>query len=600
MACHGEPNAIGTEEGRLLEELTGDLGYALAALETRMDLAESERRLRTTMENVKLLAITLNADATIGFCNEYLLRLTGWEREEVLGHNWLDMFVAPEAREEVEAVLRPSRENVKVQIHHENEILCRSGERRLIRWNNTSLRDRDGTIIGVVCLGEDITDQNKAEAALLQRATELSALNALSASLSTTLDLSTCARAALQGILAATAPDLALLFLREGETLRLLDSVAATPSLLHGETPAHRVGQCLCGLGARGGQALYSIDIASDSRCTWDECKRADMKSFAVLPLKTGDEVIGVLGLASARQRNFKVQSTFLETLAAQVAAGMQNALLHQRLKAHAADLERCVEERTASLRATNVDLADAVERAQAADRAKSAFLSAMSHELRTPLNSVIGFTGVLLGGIAGKLQPQQEEPLRIVQRNGRHLLDLINDVLDLSKIEAAEMRLASLPFDLVVTLREAMESMAPAVSAKNLELRHSFAVEALPTIGDRRRLAQILLNLLSNAVKFTETGTITLSLSVDAGLATIAVQDTGPGIAAQDLPRLFREFEQLDVGLARRNEGTGLGLALSRRLARLMGGNIFVESQLGQGSTFIVILPLAEPGGAP
>jgi signal transduction histidine kinase len=112
--------------------------------------------------------------------------------------------------------------------------------------------------------------------------------------------------------------------------------------------------------------------------------------------------------------------------------------------------------------------------------------------------------------------------------------------------------------------------------------------------------VAQILLNLLSNAVKFTETGTITLSLSLDAGLATIAVQDTGPGIAAQDLPRLFREFEQLDVGLARRNEGTGLGLALSRRLARLMGGNIFVESQLGRGSNFILILPLAEHRGAP
>jgi len=253
------------------------------------------------------------------------------------------------------------------------------------------------------------------------------------------------------------------------------------------------------------------------------------------------------------------------------------------------------VEERTASLRAANVDLAKAVERALAADRAKSAFLSAMSHELRTPLNSVIGFTGVLLGGMAGKLQPQQEEPLRIVQRNGRHLLDLINDVLDLSKIEAAEMRLASLPFDLVQSLREAMESMAPVVSAKGLDLRHTSAVESLPIVGDRRRVAQILLNLLSNAVKFTESGTITLSLSLDAGLATITVQDTGPGIAAQDLPRLFREFEQLDVGLARRNEGTGLGLALSRRLARLMGGNIFVESQLGLGSSFNFILPLVE-----
>jgi PAS domain S-box-containing protein len=429
MACYGETSAIGPEEGRLLEELAGDLGFALAAMETRTDLAESERRFRATLETVKLVAVSLASDATITFCNDHLLQLTGRTRDEVLGRNWGDLFLPPDTRGAVTSVLDASLHQGQIPIHNENEIVTRDGERRLIRWNNTILRDRSGSVIGTVSLGEDITLQKRAEAALVQ----------------------------------------------------------------------------------------------------------------------------------------------------------------------HAAELERSVAERTALLREANEDLALAVEHAQAADRAKSAFLSAMSHELRTPLNSVIGFTGVLLKGMAGPLQPQQEEPLRIVQRNGRHLLDLINDVLDLSKIEAAEMRLASAPFDLIETLREAMEALAPAAEAKGLAMTRELAVEVLPLEGDRRRVLQILLNLLSNAVKFTEAGTVTLRLTLEAGRARVAVQDTGPGIAAQDLPRLFREFEQLDVGLSRRNEGTGLGLALSRRLARLMDGDIGVESQPGHGSTFTLTLPLKE-----
>jgi PAS domain S-box-containing protein len=593
VIAHRDPQAIGTEDVRLLEELAGDLGYALEALETRKDLVESERRLRTTLVNVKLLAVTLDADATIRFCNDFILQLTGWTLEDVQGRNWFDLFVPPERRRELEAVLAVLPGPGELAPHHENEILTRSGERRLIRWNNTLLRDRNGMSIGSISLGEDITDQRKAEAGLLKRATQLAAINTLMTRLSTTLELTACAQAAVEGCLAAAAPDQALLFLREGESLRLLASVSAPQNPLQGESPAHRLGECLCGLAARDGVPIYSVDITTDLRCSLEECRQAGVKSFAVLPLKRGDEVLGVLGLASVTQRDFDTQSTFLETLAAQVSVGLQNALLHQRVKAHAADLERCVEQRTTMLREANEDLVKAVEHAQSADRAKSAFLSAMSHELRTPLNSVIGFTGALLGGLAGKLQPQQEEPLRIVQRNGRHLLDLINDVLDLSKIEAAEMRMAAQPFDLVQTLRESLESLAPAATTKGLALRHAFAVDTLLLTGDRRRVAQILLNLLSNAVKFTETGTVTLSLSLEGPQARIAVQDTGPGISALDLPRLFREFEQLDAGLARRNEGTGLGLALSRRLAQLMNGDIVVASQPARGSTFTLLLPL-------
>ncbi len=586
MAAYGEPAPLGAEEGRLLGELAGDLGYALAGMETRMDLAESERRFRATLETVKLVAVSLDAQATITFCNDHLLWLTGRSREEVLGQNWFAVFVPPEDRARVGAALDASLHMGEIQIHNENEILTRDGGRRLIRWNNTILRDRAGTIIGTISLGEDITDQKLAEAALLRRAAQLSAMNELGIRLTTTLDVAACSQAALQGTLAATGSDLAALYLREGAALQLLDSVQAPGAAALDEAGDLGTGA----LGPLDGRAVYVEDAAADPRF-----RAPGLASLAILPLMKAGQDLGRLVLGSGSPRAYGAEATFLETLAAQVSTGLQNALLHERLKAHAAGLERSVEERTALLREANEDLALAVERAQAADRAKSAFLSAMSHELRTPLNSVIGFTGVLLGGMAGPLQPQQEEPLRIVQRNGRHLLDLINDVLDLSKIEAAEMRLASQPYDLVQTLRESMETLAPAAAAKGLDLVQDAFPGALPMTGDRRRVSQIFLNLLSNAVKFTETGRVTVGIHLREAGVDVRVQDTGPGIAAQDLHRLFREFEQLDEGLARRNEGTGLGLALSRRLARLMNGDILAESEAGRGATFTLSLPRGE-----
>ncbi|WP_306599901.1 MASE1 domain-containing protein [Geothrix sp. 21YS21S-2] len=584
MACYGEPDLLGTEEGRLLGELAGDMGYALAAMETRMDLAESERRFRATLETVKLVAVSLDAQATITFCNDHLLQLTGRSREEVLGRNWFDMFVPPEDRPRVEAALDASMNKGEIQVHNENEILTRGGGRRLIRWNNTVLRDRAGAIIGTIGLGEDITDQKLAEAALLRRAAQLAAMNELGNRLTMTLDVAACSQAALLGTLSATGSDLAALYLQEGAELRLLDSVRAPAGAARDEEGDLRVDA----LGPMDGRAVYVEDAAADPRFG-----APGVVSFAILPLRKAGQDIGRLVLGSGRPRAYGAEATFLETLAGQVSTGLQNALLHERLKAHAAGLERSVEERTALLREANEDLALAVERAQAADRAKSAFLSAMSHELRTPLNSVIGFTGVLLGGMAGPLQAQQEEPLRIVQRNGRHLLDLINDVLDLSKIEASEMRLAAQPYDLVQTLRESMETLAPAAASKGLDLLRDAFPEALPMTGDRRRVSQIFLNLLSNAVKFTDTGRVTVRIRLREARVDVEVQDTGPGIAAQDLHRLFREFEQLDEGLARRNEGTGLGLALSRRLARLMNGDILAESEAGRGATFTLSLPL-------
>jgi hypothetical protein len=253
----------------------------------------------------------------------------------------------------------------------------------------------------------------------------------------------------------------------------------------------------------------------------------------------------------------------------------------------------------------TAAELEQARDRALAADRAKSAFLSTMSHELRTPLNTIIGFAGVLLQRLPGPLNDEQAKQLGLVRTSARHLLALINDVLDISKIEAGDMKVASEPFDLRASIERVVAAMRPQAEAKGLRLDLRLADGLGSAVGDARRAEQVLLNLLANAVKFTEHGSVTLAAetveaaeAADGGAAVrLRVIDTGSGIRAEDLPRLFRPFEQLEAGIGRAHEGTGLGLAISRRLAELMGGRIDVQSRWQQGSEFTFTLP--RDGGA-
>ena len=260
------------------------------------------------------------------------------------------------------------------------------------------------------------------------------------------------------------------------------------------------------------------------------------------------------------------------------------------------ATLEQRVIERTEELKT-------ALMRAESADKIKSAFLATMSHELRTPLNSIIGFSGIILQGLAGPLNEEQGKQLGMVLGSARHLLELINDVLDISKIEAGQLEVHAQPFDLMQSVERVAASVLPMAAKKGLALNHTLPPDIKEMVGDRRRLEQILLNLINNAIKFTEQGSVNLTVE-QAEIADPAsgmlhdalrfrIRDTGMGIKPEDLGSLFQAFHQVDSGLTRHHEGTGLGLAICKRLVEMMGGEITVSSVWGEGSEFTVLLPL-------
>ena len=257
---------------------------------------------------------------------------------------------------------------------------------------------------------------------------------------------------------------------------------------------------------------------------------------------------------------------------------------LNMRLSRHAAELE----EHNREMALKNIELAEA-------SRMKSAFIANMSHELRTPLNAIIGFTGTLLMKLPGPLVPDQERQLTTIRTSARHLLSLINDILDMAKIEAGKVTIAPGPVQCQQLLSETADSLRQLAAQKGLELRVKAPLAPIVIETDRRALTQIIINLVNNAIKFTESGGVVLTLSQEnengALLTRFAVTDSGAGIRPEDQQKLFQAFSQLDSTSTRHAEGAGLGLYLCRNLANLIGGALSLQSDFGRGSTFTLTL---------
>jgi signal transduction histidine kinase len=246
-----------------------------------------------------------------------------------------------------------------------------------------------------------------------------------------------------------------------------------------------------------------------------------------------------------------------------------------------------------ANLNRTTEELGRLYQQLEAASRHKSQFLASMSHELRTPLNAILGYTELIIDDIYGAVPDKIRDVLERVQQSGKHLLGLINAVLDLSKIEAGRLMLSLADYsmqEVVQTVFAAVESLA---AEKRLALSISMPPDLPPGRGDEQRLSQVLLNLVGNAIKFTDAGEVSIQVTATDGVFTVAVADTGPGIAEADQPKIFEEFQQADSSSTRKQGGTGLGLAIAKKIIEMHGGRIWVESHLGKGSTFWFTLPV-------
>ncbi len=296
---------------------------------------------------------------------------------------------------------------------------------------------------------------------------------------------------------------------------------------------------------------------------------RAGYRSLLVVPLLSRDTVVGALVVRRRDTGTFAAgKIDLLQTFAAQSVLAIQNARLFHEIEDKSRQLE-------------------------IASKHKSQFLANMSHELRTPLNAILGYTELILDNIYGDMPDKMRAVLERVQSNGKHLLGLINDVLDLSKIEAGQLTLSLTDY----SLRDIVHAVVVAVESLATEKDLALNVEVAPDLpigrGDERRLAQVLLNLVGNAIKFTDRGSVSIKASAADGTFTVAVRDTGPGISADHQVKIFEEFAQADTSSTRKKGGTGLGLSIAKRIIELHHGRIWVESVLGEGATFSFTVPV-------
>jgi signal transduction histidine kinase len=320
---------------------------------------------------------------------------------------------------------------------------------------------------------------------------------------------------------------------------------------------------------------VHIADVREDPEYALQTVSQAaEFRSILAVPMLHDGKPIGAITVAGPEATPFPdKQVALLKTFADQAVIAVENVRLFTEIQ-------------------------DKTQQLEIANRHKSEFLANMSHELRTPLNAVIGFSEVLIERMFGEVNPKQEEYLQDILSSGKHLLSLINDILDLSKIEAGRMELEAQPFDLPSALDNALTLIKERAARNSIALD----VHVDPRIGeilaDERKIKQVLLNLLSNAVKFTpEGGKITMSAVMNGTSVEISVADTGIGIAAEDQEKVFEEFRQVGDDYARKREGTGLGLALARRLVELHGGTLSLQSELGKGSTFTFTIPVRAHG---
>lgn len=506
--------------------------------------------------------------------------------------------VHPDDRERVQQVIGQVLATAEPFCFQER-IIRPDGEERVLESIGKLVVDQAGQPLRLVGSCLDITDRKAAERQVKETAARAEALVQTAAVLNAQIELDT--------VLATICQQTALAFNVSAVSVSLYDEKAQR--LVHGKSyglpPEYdqlvHPFEVPASLLEAAETSTKSFVIRRDVRLGRHDPNAAlyadmDIQTMISAGLVNERRPVGTLNLHVRHQQRTFTESELilLKGLSDQAALAITNAQLHEAGKEHAAVLEQRVSERTAELEQQNRALVKARERAEAADRLKSVFLAIMSHELRTPLNSIIGFTGLMLQELAGPLNQEQAKQMGMVKESAHHLLSLINDVLDISKIEAGQMTLEKEDVEIPALVNRVAASLRPAADKKRLRLVVELDPAVAVVTSDARRVEQVLINLVGNAIKFTEKGQVHIRCRFnEANCLLFQITDTGIGISADDIDKLFQPFSQIDSGINRRHDGTGLGLSISRRLVEMLGGEIWVESRPGVGSTFSFTLPV-------
>ncbi len=584
-------------------------------------LRRSEERYRVLYEDNPSMYFTVDAEGRVLSVNEFGAGQLGYTVEELVGQSMLHL-IHEDDKSFVFQRMKACVQNPSQIAYWEFRKVRKDGSMLWVKEVAHALQTADGkTVVLLVC--EDITEHKRAEAtrhalyeASLQIHEPLRLQDRLDRLLQTARDILHLDRL---NILLADS---------EGRWLEGVASLGTRDSLEAMRIP----------IGPEGGgiaQAYLSRQaiIWTDSRARvpeelrlkppYDQLEAFRSRAFAIIPLVVQGRAIGVLG--ADRKHSWQPLDTatleLLQLFAAQAALAIEHGRFYEMQRMAAIQLEATVEDRTRGLQASNVQLLETTRKAEEASRHKSAFLANMSHELRTPLNAILGFSELLQQQAYGPLTPKQANYLDHIHASGKHLLALINDILDLSKVEAGKLKVRPQSFEVREALEAALHTVRPQATAKRQHLSLQVPGDLPTLVADPVRINQVLLNLLSNAVKFTpEGGSITVTArqvhssavaverrkradreasTVDrerpGEFVEISVQDTGIGINAENLQSLFQPFTQLEPVLTKRYEGSGLGLALTKKLVELHGGTIWAESVgEGKGSTFTFRLLLA------
>jgi signal transduction histidine kinase/HAMP domain-containing protein len=402
---------------------------------------------------------------------------------------------------------------------------------------------------------------------------ELQALGEVSQAVSSTLDLqkvlATIVAHAVE--LSETESGAIYEFDEESEEFRLRATHRMSEELIKAirKSPVH-LGETALGWAGVKREAVQIPDILEEPNYPLRQIiERDGLRALLAVPMLREDRLIGGLVVRRRAAGQFDKETVdLLQNFATQSALAIQNARLFREIEKKGQELA-------------------------IASKHKSEFLANMSHELRTPLNAILGYTELILDKIYGNVPEQIQEVLERVEQNGRHLLSLINDVLDLSKIEAGQLTLSLNEYsmkEVVQTVVTAVESLA---AEKNLQLKVKVSPEVDYGKGDEQRISQVLMNLVGNAIKFTEKGEVEVEATASKDTFVVSVSDTGPGLSEGDQQKIFEEFHQVDASSTRKKGGTGLGLSIAKRIVEMHGGRIWVESTLGKGSTFSFTLPV-------